>query len=236
MVPKLAVPSVTWSRGRMAIVIALSSLKGGVGKSTLSLNLATCLHRAGHRVLLVDADPQGTCSAWAARAAELGREGPPVVAMAGAALRRDLAKVGDGFDVVVIDSPPRMGTEARAAMLAADVVVVPVTPGAADVWAARETVAVLEEAQSLRPELRAVVVLNRADRTALAKMAGQAVERLGVPALGVSLAQRVAFGEATLAGQGVVDYAPASEAAREVRRFTRAVLDVVGSKASEVAA
>ena len=44
----------------MAIVIAFSSLKGGVGKSTLSLNVAACLHRAGHRTLIVDADPQGT--------------------------------------------------------------------------------------------------------------------------------------------------------------------------------
>lgn len=127
----------------MPLTIALSSLKGGVGKSTLSMNLAAALHRAGHRTLLVDADPQGTCAAWAARAAELEHDGPPVVAMVGAALRRDLAKVAEGFDVVVLDSPPRMGTEARAAMMAADLVVLPVTPGAADLWAAAETVAVL---------------------------------------------------------------------------------------------
>lgn len=220
----------------MPVTIALSNLKGGVGKSTLSLNLATCLHRAGHRVLLVDADPQGTCSAWASRAAEQGHDGPPVVAIVGAALRRDLGKVGAGFDVVVIDSPPRMGAEARAAMLAADLVVVPVTPGAADIWAARETVAVLEEARSLRPELRAVVVLNRADRTTLAKMASRAIEDLGVPSLGVTVAQRVAFGEATLAGQGVVDYASSSDAAREVRRFAKAALAAIAAPASEVAA
>jgi chromosome partitioning protein len=220
----------------MAITIAFSSLKGGVGKSTLSLNVAACLHRAGHRVLLVDADPQGTCAAWAARAAELEHDGPPVVAMTGAALRRDLPKVAEGRDVVVLDSPPRMGAEARASMLAADIVIVPVTPGAADVWAARETVAVLDEARSLRPELRAVVVLNRADRTALARMAGKAVEDLGVDVLDVTIGQRVAFGEATLAGLGVVDYAPGSDAAREVRRLTRAVLDAMGSNASEVAA
>lgn len=220
----------------MAVTIAFSSLKGGVGKSTLTLNVAACLHRAGHRVLVVDADPQGTCSAWASRAAELEHDGPPVVAMTGAALRRDLAKVAEGHDVVIVDSPPRMGTEARAAMLAADLVVLPVTPGAADVWAARETVAVLEDARGLRPELRAVVVLNRADRTALARMASKAIEELGLPALEVTVSQRVAFGEATLAGLGVVDYAPSSDAAREVRRLTRAILDAVGSNASEVAA
>lgn len=218
------------------VTISLSNLKGGVGKSTLSINLATCLQRAGHRVLLVDADPQGTCSAWAARGADLGHDGPPVVAIVGTALRRDLPKVAAGFDVVVIDSPPRMGAEARCAMLAADLVIVPVTPGAADIWAARETIAVLEEACALRPELRAVVALNRADRTMLARMASKAIDDLGVPSLDVAIAQRVAFGEATLAGQGVVDYAPSSDAARDVRRFARAALAVIGSAAAEVAA
>lgn len=217
---------------RMALTIAVSSLKGGVGKSTLCLNVAVALHAAGHRVLLVDADPQATLVAWAARAAELGHDGPPVVAMTGTTLRRDLARVAEGFDVVIVDSPPRMATEARAAMLAADLVVLPVTPGAADLWAARETVAVLEDARSLRPELRAVAVLNRADRTTLAKMAATAVADLGIEALDVTMAARVTIGEATLAGQGAVTYAPTSEAARDVRRLTKAILGAVGSALS----
>src|SRR3954467_4915007 len=117
----------------MALTIAVSNLKGGVGRSTVSLNLATCLHRAGHKTLIVDADPQATCRTWSAKASELGHEGPPVVGIEGKSLRRDLARVSDGFDVVVIDSPPRMGVEARAAMLASDAVILPVTPGAADI-------------------------------------------------------------------------------------------------------
>ena len=156
--------------------------------------------------------------------------------MTGASLRRDLAKVAEGFDVVVLDSPPRMNLEARAAMLAADLVVVPVTPGAADMWAAASTVAVLEDARGLRPELRAALLMNRADRTTVARLASKALEELGLPVLDVSVAQRVAFGEATLAGQGVVDYAPSSDAAREIRRLTRTILDAMGSNASEVAA
>jgi chromosome partitioning protein len=218
----------------MPIILALSSLKGGVGKSTLAINLAACFHRAGHRALIVDADPQGTCSAWASRAADLAHDGPPVVAMAGSALRRDLAKVAASYDIVVIDSPPRMGMEARSAMLAADLVIVPVTPGAADVWAARETVAVLDDARGLRPELRAAVVLNRADRTTLSRMASKAIEGLGVPTLDATVGQRVAIGEATLAGQGVVDYAPSSDGAREMRRLAKVVLAALS--ATEVAA
>lgn len=229
LVPSVACAFATvFPRYIMPIVIAFAALKGGVGKSTLSINLATCLHRGGHRVLVVDADPQGTCTAWAARATELENEGPPVIAMLGGGIRRDLPRVAQAYDVVVVDSPSRMGTEARNAMLVADLVVVPVTPGAADIWAARDTIHVLEDARDLRPELRARLVLNRADRTTLSRLASRAVDELGVAPLDAVVAQRVALGEATAAGLGVVDYAPSSDAAREIRRFAKAAIDALG--------
>lgn len=208
----------------MSLTLTISALKGGVGKSTIALNLASCLHRAGHRVLIVDTDPQGTCRTWAAKATENEHEGPPVVAIEGRTLRRDLERVATGFDVVVIDTPPRMAVEARAAMLAADLVVVPVTPGGADVWALQETLEVLDDARSIRPELRAAVVPNRVDRTTLAKMTRAALEELDALVLEHGLGNRVAFGEATLSGRGVVDYAPASKAAFEVETMTKAIL------------
>ena len=214
----------------MTITIAFAALKGGVGKSTLSLNLATCLHRAGHKVLIVDADSQGTCRTWSARAAEDEKDGPPVVAISGKSLRRDLGKVSKGFDVVVVDSPPRIGAEVRAAMLAADLVVLPVIPGGADVWALQETLNVLGEAQEFHPELKAVVVLNRGDCTTLAKLTKDAVGESDVPVFKAAIGNRVAFGEATLSGMGVVDYAPNSRAAKEIQNFTQAVLDEIGGK------
>jgi len=214
----------------MAHVITFSSLKGGVGKSTLSMNVAAYLALAKHRVLLVDTDPQGTCVAWSACAADAGRDqpSPVVVAMPGSVLRRDLPTIAKGFDVVVVDSPPRLGLEARSAMLVADVVLIPVTPGAADVWAAKETVMVLEDAKGLRPDLRAAVILNRADRTTFTRHAAKAIEALGVLPMDVSVGQRVAFREATLEGQGVTGYAPKSDAAHEIRRLTRSIFDVIG--------
>jgi len=215
----------------MSLTISVCTLKGGAGKSTIAINLATCLHRDGHRALIVDADSQPTCAAWAAVAAESGREGPPVVGIAGASLRRDLEGVARGFDVVVIDAPPRLGREQRAAMLSADLVVMPVTPGPADVWALRETIGLLNEAREYRPELGAVVVLNRIDaRTTISSVTRRAVADAGVPILTATLGNRVAFGEATAAGLGVVTYAPKSRAAEEIRAFTSAVLAVIGGE------
>lgn len=211
----------------MSLTIAVTNLKGGAGKSTLSVNLAACLHHAGHQVLIVDSDSQGTCRNWASRAADDGHEGPPVVGMDSKALRRDLPTISKGYDVVIIDTPPRMGIEARAAMLAAHVVVLPVIPGGADVWALKETLDVLEDAQALRPDLRAVVVPNRVDRTTLATLTRAALDDTGVRVLDETLGSRVAYGEATLAGRGVVDYAPSSTAAKEVKAVTAAILSAV---------
>ncbi len=206
------------------LVLGVCGLKGGVGKSTVALNLACALHREGRKVLVVDVDPQGTCRTWASRAVEAGLDGPPVIGLEGKVLRRDLGRVSAGFDVVVIDSPPRLGTETRAAMAASDVVLLPVIPGGADVWALEETIAVVRDVQAVRPELVAGVVLNRSDRTVLAKRAREAILGFELPVMDAHLSARVTFGEATLAGLGVVDYDHGSEAAIEVRRLTRELL------------
>ncbi len=185
-----------------------------------------CLLRAGHRTILVDTDPERTCLLWSAKAAEANYDGPPVVHIEGRALRKDLAQVSQSFDAVVIDSPGNNGTEARAAMLVADVVLLPVVPGGPDMWLLQKTIALLDDARQVRPNLRAVVVFNRADATTLARTSRVALEGLEVAVLEHAITRRVAFGEALLSGQGVVDYAPDSDAARDVRRLTKALLSI----------
>jgi chromosome partitioning protein len=210
-----------------AHVFGVVALKGGVGKTTIALNLGACLHAAGKKVLLVDADAQGSLRKWAARAEAKGHDAPPVVALEGTRLRKDLEKVSAGFDVAIIDAPPQLGVESRAAMLAADLVVIPCAPGATDVWSLEATLKVLEDARGLREDLNARLLLNRADRTTLSNVAQAALERSGVAMLSTVLKSRVAYGEATAGGQGVVTYDPKSEAAREVRRLTKELLEVL---------
>lgn len=159
--------------------------------------------------------------------------GPPVIALEGARLRRDLARLAEGHELVVIDGPPRLDAEARAALLVADLALLPVTAGAFDVLSLRRTLALLEAAHEVRPHLRGAVVLNRSDpRTALTAATRQAVAGLGVPVLAASLSARVAFGEANAAGLGVVDYAPGSPAALEAEALVREVVEQLGRKGS----
>lgn len=215
----------------MALTLTVAGLKGGIGKTSLSINIAGVLRHAGHRVLICDCDPQASARTWAAQASKKGIEGAPVIAMEGESLRRDLESVAAAFDVCIIDSPPRLETETRSAMLASDIVVIPASPGAFDYWALSKTLEVLRDARSIRPELRAVVVPNRVDRTSLARSTMKAVEDLGARVLDHSIGSRVAVGEATLRGQTVIDYSPKSKAAKEIELVTKEILEIVRGEA-----
>lgn len=208
------------------ITIAIVNLKGGVGKSTVALNLAACLSGSAH-VLLVDADPQGSCLNWAARRKEIGRDGVDTTFAEGAALR-ELVNRASAYDVAILDTPPQAGATAKFAMAEADLVLIPCGPGPTDAWATHETVRAFERMRALRPELLGALLLNRTDRTSIGRESARALAGFGVPILEASIANRVAFAEATAEGLGVTEHAPRSEAAMDVRRVTRVALALVG--------
>lgn len=207
-------------------IIALTGQKGGAGKSTVAVSLASeCLER-GLRVLLVDADTQGTVRTWGAVANEGGRAAPTVVSM-GADLHRpgQLPKLAPAFDVVVIDCPPRHAETQRAALMVADLAILPSGPSAHDAWAMSESVDLVTAAQKLRPELRAALLVTRkVPGTVIGAASREALAETGVPILKTELGFRIAYQEAPAAGQGVAQYAPKSEAAAEVRALTSEIL------------
>jgi chromosome partitioning protein len=220
------------------MILAIAGLKGGAGKSTTAIAVACELVSRGRSVLLVDADPQGTASTWAAVAAEAGRAAPTTIAM-GATMHRDgqLAKVAAPFDHAIIDCPPRFDAIQRSAIIVADAVLLPCGPSAADAWALASTVELIEEARTVRPTLRAAVLLTRIQpSTTLGKGARDVVSESGLPVLAAALGYRVAYQEALAAGLGPSTYAPTSEAADEVRALVDELLAFAkGSKLRAVA-
>jgi chromosome partitioning protein len=200
------------------MIIALTGQKGGVGKSTTAICLAAATMQRGLRVLLVDADPQGTVRTWGDVAGESGRTTPTVVAM-GAAMHRQgqLPAMAAGYDLTIIDCPPRHGDIQRAALMVADLAVLPCGPTAADAWALAATLEVIKEATTLRDQLRCCVLITRRQgRTVLGKSARAVLEASGLPVLDTALSYRVAYQEAIAAGQGVTTYARKDPAAREI--------------------
>jgi chromosome partitioning protein len=211
------------------MVIVVTGQKGGAGKSTLSICLAVEGMERGQRVLLVDADPQGTARTWGEVAAEQGRPVPTIVAMGATMHRPDqLPRVAEPFDLVIVDCPPRAGDVQRAALMVASVALLPCGPAAPDAWALASSLALVQEAQTLRPELpAAVVVTKRLPRTVVGQGAREVLSAGGLPVLAAECSNRVAYQEAIAAGQGVTTYAPSSDAAREVRALFDEVVGLV---------
>ena len=206
------------------MIIGVLNQKGGVGKTTISVNLAAAL-AVNRRVLLVDADPQGSALAWSSL-----RERDsvfPVVGMAKPTLHRDLPSLARDYEVVVIDGAPRVNELARATILASDLVLIPLQPSPYDIWASADTVRLVREAQQYRPAIRAAFLINRRiANTAIGRDAGAALaEFADVPVLPMSVGQRVVFAESAAKGLSVLEAAPNSEAAQEMLALAAMIVE-----------
>lgn len=146
-------------------IITVGSTKGGVGKTTLALNIAIARAMAGRDVWLIDADRQGTASTALAIRGEAGKL--PAIATAhyadGGQLRTQLLHQRGKFQDIVIDAGGRDSTALRAALVLSDLVLVPFQPRSIDVWAVADIAALIEEARAVRDGLQALGVLNMAD-------------------------------------------------------------------------
>lgn len=214
------------------MIVALAGQKGGVGKSTIAIALAAEAFARGRSVLLVDADPQGTARVWSEVAAEAGRRTPTTVAM-GATMHKpgQLERVAAGHDLVIIDCPGKLGEIQRSALMVADLVALPCGPSASDTWALAASLELVNEAKTMRPQMRAAIIITRKQaRTALGRVAREALEATGLDVLRTELGYRVAYQEALATGQGVTEYAPRDPAAAEVRALLDELLALAGGK------
>jgi chromosome partitioning protein len=197
------------------MIVGLLNQKGGVGKTTLAVNLAAALTLRGSRVLLIDADPQGSALDWAA-----AREGDPLFAVVGLprpTVHKEIGVIGQGYDHIVIDGPPRVTDLARSAIMASDVVLIPVQPSPYDIWAADEVVKLIGEARVYKENLKSVFAVNRKiANTAIGRDVGDALAAYPVPVLKASITQRVVFAEAVAQGKSIFEIDPNGPAALEV--------------------
>lgn len=229
----------------MAHVIAVANQKGGCGKTTIAVNVAGCLGREGYRVLLVDADPQASAMKWRMNKEENSlpfeiRVHPYPT------LHKDLPRwpEAEGHDIILIDCPPggqgragRTDNITRSAILACHLVLIPVRPSPLDYQASEEIMPLLNEINVLRGDLQACLVVNckPPSKTRISSDAKDAAkmffttEGFAAGVLETELHTRTAFVEAPATGQSVIDYAPSSKAAEEIRGLTMEVLQCLGA-------
>lgn len=206
-----------------ATIITIAQQKGGAGKTTLAIHLALAWAAAGKRVAVIDIDPQASLSTWfQVRNKRLNGNGATIDAMAVAGWRvtAEIERQARSHDVVLVDSPPHAETEARVAVRAGQLVLVPVQPSPMDFWATKPT---LDLARA--EKVPALLVLNRVPaRAKLTDAMLEFFQTLDVPLAEAQIGNRVALAAALNKGQGILEYDPTSTAAAEIVALADEVL------------
>ena len=204
----------------MGKVIAVAQQKGGSGKTMLTAQFAVARAESA-RVAVLDIDPQGSLTIWGKLRASAPKAVPGlmVATVAGWRLASELEKLKAAHDYVLIDTPPVTDSDARRAVRAADLVLIPLNPAPPDLWAAEGTLRLAAEEK--RP---AVLIFNRAPAASrLRKRMEAEIAARGLVLLEVALGNRAGYANAFADGLGVTEAGPLTQAAEEIRAAVAAL-------------
>lgn len=211
----------------MAFVIALANTKGGVGKSTIAVNLAEAFYRQGLRVLILDHDyRQRTANKWSSKAEQHGRD-TALVKMAEHDLPRLVRDMRDTYDVIVIDGPGYLDKATTAMVAASDFVLMPIQPNIVDLWACEELINWIEERQMITggtPDARFVLSRCNPDER-VSRDEVEQIEATGIPVLDSRTVQRVNYARTMATGGTVFDLPEEDKARCEIYSIYREIDD-----------
>lgn len=205
----------------VAKVVTIAQQKGGAGKTTLAVQLAVAIAQSGKTVAMLDIDPQGSLSRWAALREEAGIANPALTVrqIQGWRTAGEVEKLARSHDYVLIDSPPHMETEARIAVRAASLVLIPIQPSPMDLWATEPTIEMADGEGS-----SCLLVLNRVPpRGKLMEELRPLVKKLGAKLARTTIGNRVALAASMMAGKGVTEGAK-SRAGDEINALARELM------------
>lgn len=214
------------------MIVVCGGIKGGGGKTTLATNLAVMRSLAGYDVLLVDADEQDSASDFTVLRNQLFASGAGYTAikLRGQAVRSEVARMATKYDDVVIDAGGRDNTGHRAALLVADLYLVPLFPGSFDAWTLDNVSKLIDEASAFNQRLKSVCFLNRADAQGAdnEEAANVAKETEGLIFLEQPIGTRKSFRRSASEGKAVIEYRPKD--AKAIQEIVRLYLSVFGEK------
>jgi chromosome partitioning protein len=218
------------------MILTLAQTKGGVGKTTLALNIAIARARAGRDVLLVDADEQGTASDFTAlRTEQLGKLGYTAVALSGKAVRTQVLQFADKYQDIIIDAGGRDTAGLRAALTVADVALVPFQPRSFDVWTLYKVAALIAEARAFNDHLAAFAILNFADAQGEdnATAAGELKDSAEIRFLNCPIGRRKAYPNAAAEGKAVFE--PARRDPKAIAEMEKLIATIYQKDIAKVA-
>ena len=200
------------------MILTVGNIKGGVGKTTLAVNLAIVRAAAGRDVLLVDGDEQRTAITFTdLRAEQMGSPGYTAVSLQGAALRTQVRQLVTKYDDILIDVGGRDTGSLRAALIISNTLLIPVQPRSFDIWAVDQVADLVKEAREINSDLRALILLNAADAQGRDNEdAADALREVeGLELLPMIIGRRKAFPNAAAVGRSVIEQTPKDPKALE---------------------
>jgi chromosome partitioning protein len=208
------------------MIITVGNTKGGVGKTTIAVNLAVEAARDGKKVLLVDTDPQGSSIAFRG---EREKDDIKAIALISDKLHKDIKEFSAAFDWIVIDAGGRDNAIFRSAVAACDLFLLPVLPSQFDVWAAADAIAVFKEIQPFNGMLGRLVLNMVIPNTIVSSEAQEAlaVYKDDIPLLPEQLHNRVAYKSSISNGLGVTEHEPSGKAAEDMKKLYNKLLNII---------
>lgn len=213
------------------MIYTTGGIKGGSGKSTVATNLVILLATKGRDVLLVDADDQETSTDFTALREERtdSNAGYTAIQLTGTAILKQIPKLAERYQDIVIDTGGRDTDSQRAALTVSDVYLVPFKPRSFDVWTIEKVQSLVEQAQVINARLRAFVFLNMADprgeeNAEAAELLKQSEALVFIP---VSLGNRKAFANAAANGLGVLELKGEEKAAIEFKLLVNQIEQIL---------
>jgi len=215
------------------MIVSVSSLKGGVGKSTVSINLAVCFAHQGYTVCIADSDTNKSCLRWS----ELRPDNLPQVTVVGYdtadQLAKNVPKLDNIYDIVLIDGTPSLSETTSKLILLADILVMPVRAGALDLWSLELFIETLKKAEQFKGQaIPSYFLLNQFDkRLTISKETKEVLKDVEqIKLFENSLSLYIAYSESIIKGKGAAEFSD-KKAQNEIINLANEIQGVLANAA-----
>lgn len=212
--------------------IVIGNVKGGCGKTTIAINLAVELALRGKKILIVDSDEQlKSTTGWAyqRQSTQVNITATPLYEPV---FVQTIPVIGAGVDYVIVDAGGRDSAVVRSAIAASDLLIVPLSASAQDVWAIDQTLELIRECESAGCLINPHIVLNQVVANTIIDREIEDTE-LDIPKLKTKIYYRQAYKLSLLHGQGVSEMNPKSKAAAEINNLANEILELIPEQKKE---